>query len=103
MTEAHVYCQEAASLVSGDREKQHGSKLVNHTNIAVMWTAWLRRRGLIANESTLTAHDVAVMMVLLKAARTLSGSHNQDDYRDMIGYAAIAGHLADIEHEPPAP
>lgn len=99
MTAAHVYCREAAELVSGARSVQHGDKLQNHVNIAEMWSAWLRRRGLIANESTLNAHDIAVMMVLLKLARTLTGAHNPDDYRDAIGYAAVAGHLADLATE----
>jgi Fe-S cluster biosynthesis and repair protein YggX len=100
MTDSHVYCQQAADLLSGDRARQNGSKLINHINIAELWTAWLRRRGLVANESKLTAHDAAVMMVLLKLARTLTGEHNPDDYRDAAGYAAIAGHLADIAEEP---
>ena len=39
--------------------------------------------------------DVALMMTLLKVARTKAGSHNPDDYVDMVGYSAIAGELAE--------
>jgi hypothetical protein len=99
MAEAKTYCEEAAALVGGDRAVQHGDKLINHQNIAALWTAWLYRRGLISEVSELSAHDAAVMMVLLKVARTLTGAHNPDDYRDGVGYLAIAGSLADIAHE----
>jgi Domain of unknown function (DUF6378) len=99
---AGEYCAQAGGLVSGDREAQHGDKLTNHANIAELWSAWLRQRGLIARESKVTAHDAAVMMTLLKLARTLAGNHNQDDYRDAIGYAAIAGQIADVVCAPPS-
>ncbi len=80
--------RKAASLVSGDRAKQHGGKLENHANIAALWGAYLGVRIL--------PEQVALMMVLLKVARTKSGSKNLDDYVDMAGYSGIAGELADI-------
>lgn len=92
---ASDFCQTAASLVAGDRARTHGDKLINHDNIAQLWTAWLRARGLIARESWLSAHDAAAMMALLKLARTLTGSLNKDDYVDGIGYIAIAGEIAE--------
>ncbi len=80
----------ATEAVDGDREKTHGDKLMNHQNIAVLWDAYLRIRP---NEP-LTVCDVALMMALLKIARTHSGEHNPDDYVDLAGYAACAGEMA---------
>lgn len=88
-------CRRAADLVGGDRERTHGSKLVNHANIAALWTAWLRQRGLIAPQSSLDPLDAALMMALLKIARTLTGSLNHDDYVDLAGYAGCAGEIAE--------
>tara|TARA_R110000823_G_scaffold242581_1_gene367027 strand:- start:145 stop:462 length:318 start_codon:yes stop_codon:yes gene_type:complete len=82
----------AASLVGGDRANTHGDKEANHSNIANLWAAYLRNKPL--DDECLTPHDVAMMMVLLKVARTQAGSHNPDDYVDMAGYAGIAGGLA---------
>ena len=85
---------EVAGLVSGDRESQHGPKLENHQNIADLWSEYL---GISNIDLKLTALDVALMMVLLKVARTRTGKHNLDDYKDMAGYAAIAGEIAEGE------
>ncbi len=75
--------QQAEKLVSGDRNKTHGDKLENHKNIALLWSAYL--------EMKITPKDVAILMVLLKLARTKAGEHNIDDYVDACGYSAIAG------------
>lgn len=82
---------EVSNLVGGDRAAQHGPKLENHQNIADHWNAYLKHKL----KENLTPLDVTLMMVLLKVARTKSGGHNLDDYKDMAGYAAIAGEIAD--------
>lgn len=84
---ASEIAQHAASLVAGDRNASHGDKHVNFENIRALWSAYLYRE--------LSATDVALMMVLLKVARTKAGGHNADDYVDAVGYAAIAGELAE--------
>jgi hypothetical protein len=86
----------AAELVAGDREATHGDKFTNFTKIALLWNAWLcARRGIDTNveDKPLDAHDIGIMMVLMKAARTLTGSTNPDDYIDMAGYAACAAEV----------
>lgn len=75
----------AAALVGGDRAAQHGDKVENHQYIAALWTAYL---GV-----TITADQVALMMVLLKIARTKTGALNRDDFVDMAGYAGVAGEI----------
>lgn len=79
--------QTAEKLVNGNRDRTHGDKAVNHKNIASLWSSYL--------EVKITAKDVAILMVLLKLARTKAGEHNIDDYIDACGYSAIAGELND--------
>lgn len=82
----------AADLVGGDRDRQHGQKHDNFSRIANMWNAWLRTRRDPA--APLDAHDVGVMMTVMKLARTQSGNFNIDDYVDACGYAACAGEVS---------
>lgn len=88
--------EEAIRLVGGDRQRTHGDKLQNHENIARLWNAYLHnaniKRGPVWQ---LNALDVALMMALLKIARTQLGSHNPDNYVDLAGYAAVAGEIAE--------
>lgn len=90
--QASDIASKAAELVGGERNKQHGAKLDNFNKIANMWNAWLKTRR--NPEEALNAHDVGIMMVLLKVARTECGVLNMDDYTDMAGYAACAGEVA---------
>ena len=76
--------KKASSLVSGDRDQQHGEMLKNHENIAQLWN------GYLYNKKILTGEDVANMMELLKIARRKMGAFNEDDYVDGAGYSAVA-------------
>jgi hypothetical protein len=76
---------EVLKLVTSDRAATHGDVVTNHQNIARLWSAYLHRE--------ITADEVAIMMVLLKVARTQLGALNRDDYVDMAGYAAVAGEI----------
>ena len=66
--------QLAKELISGPRAKTYGDKIQNHCNIAKLWTAYL--------DKEITAHDAAVMMALLKVARTKFGQPTSDTYVD---------------------
>jgi hypothetical protein len=88
---ASKICTQAAELVSGDREQQHGDKKENHENIARLWNAY----ACTIQPGYLTALDVANMMELLKIARRKTGEHNDDDYIDAAGYAGVAGEIAE--------
>lgn len=83
-------CAKAAQLVSGDRALQHGDKAANLERIALLWSVYLK--GNI--RESLVMQDVAMMMVLLKVARTKGGQHNDDNYVDIAGYAGLGGDLA---------
>ena len=76
---------EATRLVGMDRQKDYGDKVENHDNIARLWSAYLGIK--------IEAHDVALMMVLLKMARTKLGKVSKDTYIDMSAYSAIAGEI----------
>jgi len=75
----------ADELISGDRAKEYGDKETMHDNIAKLWSAYLNVH--------ITGHDVALMMTLLKMARTKAGNGTEDTYIDMAAYSAIAGEL----------
>lgn len=83
---ARDVCQRAADLVDGERARQHGDVQSVHSRIAAHWSIHLGH--------LITPHDVALMMLLLKAARTAGGTFNPDNYVDAAGYAAIAAELA---------
>ena len=78
------------TIVCTDREKQYGSPENNFKIIAALWT--------IYTGHAIFAHDVAIMMALLKVARIKSGHNKADNYIDMAGYAACAAELADNKH-----
>jgi hypothetical protein len=83
----------AASLVSGERDRQHGAKAQNFQNIANVWNA------LLGDQITrpITAAQVGVLMAGLKLARTMSGSFNVDDAIDCAGYVACFAEIAQGE------
>ena len=76
---------EAKNLVDGDRHKDYGDKTENHKNISKLWSAYL--------DTKVEPHDVAIMMALLKMARTKLGAVSKDTYIDMAAYGAIAGEI----------
>jgi hypothetical protein len=92
-------CSKAAELVGGDRAKTHGDKKFNHDAIAQLWNAYLFNKWRVPTaEMHLSATDVALMMALLKIARTQSGgTHHDDNYLDLAGYAGVAGEIAAVE------
>ena len=76
---------QAITLSANDRQKDYGDKVNNHNNIARLWSAYL--------DIEIEAHDVAIMMALLKMARTKLGAVSKDTYIDMAAYSAIAGEI----------
>ncbi len=57
---------DAGRLISSDRAEQHGDMRANHENIANLWAAYLG--------TPVSTHDIALMMSLLKIARTKTGN-----------------------------
>ena len=84
--------KKAEKLVSTDRAKAYGDKIVNHENIARLWSAYLQNKTKL--NIVLTPEDVAQLMTLLKIARTQGGEFKEDNFIDAVGYQAIAGEIA---------
>jgi len=78
---------DASRLVSGDRAKAYGDKKILHDKIAKMWSAY--------TDCNINAEQVAMMMAILKIARTTTGSSSPDSYTDGAAYIAIAGEMHD--------
>lgn len=77
---------EAEKCVCTDREQQYGSPENNFARISDLWNAY--------KPCGFTAHDVGVMLALLKIGRIASGVLKADNYIDLAGYAACAGEIA---------
>lgn len=89
---AQNICEDVGELVGGERARQHGDKMETHQRIADFWSVYLRW---CSDPTKLKGEDVCNLQELLKIARRMGGKHNLDDYRDGVGYAAIAGELAE--------
>ena len=84
------YLEKTIKVVRGPRERDYGDKTTNHENISKLWGAYLGY--------DISAHDVAICMLLLKVAR-LKHRPTTDCYIDMAGYAAIAGEINDKDKD----
>ena len=86
--------KKAKDLISGDRNDTHGDAFQNHAEIAEFWNIFLDKK--LRPMASITAEDVALMMVLMKISRNNQGKKNNlDNFIDMCGYAAIAGEIND--------
>lgn len=72
---------EAASVVKGERQESYGPAERNLSRIAELWSSYL--------DHPITSRHVAVMMILLKAARDAHKSKH-DNMVDICGYAYLA-------------
>ncbi|MEK9694275.1 MAG: DUF6378 domain-containing protein [Candidatus Poseidoniales archaeon] len=73
----------ADKLTSSDREVEHGDASKNFEMVADFWSTYL---GV-----DVFPHEVPMMMVLYKIARTTENPTNIDNYVDTCGYGALAG------------
>ena len=83
----------AEECVCTSRQEEYGPIENNFSLIARLWREYLD------TDKPITAHDVAVMMALLKIARIASGQTKEDNYVDLCGYAACAGEIALRDNE----
>lgn len=87
--------EEAARLISGDRNLSYGTPVQNFTNIADMWTVRFGHK--LKDGEKFTATDVADAMILLKVARNIA-QRKRDNYADLAGYAGC-GYEAMLDEE----
>ena len=91
MTRSEIL-QQAEKCVCTDRQSQYGPVEDNFKIIADLWSVYLQK---VANRKvvTITPHDVAILMSLLKIGRMSSGQPKDDNYIDACGYLCIAGEM----------
>lgn len=89
--------EEAKRCICQDRQNQYGAPEDSFFTIAQFWSTYLIGENKLNH--ILSKEDVALMMVLLKVARTNGHKHHVDNYVDMAGYAALAAELAQNELE----
>ena len=77
--------REAEKNVCGQREQDYGNPESNLQLIADLWADYLG--------TSVSAKDVAMMMVLLKVARIKNGGGSGDSFVDIAGYAACGGEI----------
>lgn len=82
MTTRTDILHQAEQAINGDRNNQYGPPSQDFQRTAELWTAYLD------GKTCIEAHDVAVMMILLKASRIRWSPEKQDHWVDMAGYAA---------------
>lgn len=102
---------EADRIINGERNEQYGEPEDCFASIAAYWNKFLSAQVLRVLEETrfdndkyipsevwdknyliIDKHDVAMMMILLKVART-NGTKKKDNYVDIAGYAALAARM----------
>jgi hypothetical protein len=76
---------QADRLTHGDRNKNYGSPLTNHTRIAKLWSVWL--------ETEITPAQAAMCLVLVKVARLIETPDHLDSFIDGAAYFSIAGEI----------
>lgn len=78
--------QEAMGLISGDRDNSYGDPVENFQTIADFWYVYLMRTISARGELIIKAHDVAVLMALVKIARMPWTPDKRDHWADLAGY-----------------
>lgn len=79
--------EEAARLISGDREDTYGSAIADFTRTGKMWAA-------ILGVPEVTAEQVALCMAAVKIGRLCHTPNHPDSWVDACGYLALGGDIA---------
>lgn len=85
--------EEAARLITGDRNKTYGSPTQNFQDTADVWNVLLAEK--FKYGEAITPGEVAMMMVGLKLVRS-KAQPKEDNWVDIAGYAGC-GFEADVE------
>lgn len=86
MMERGEILDEAKRLTHGDRNKNYGKPLTNHTRIAGLWSIFL--------EQEITPAQAAMCLALVKVARLIETPDHLDSFVDGAAYFGIAGEIA---------
>lgn len=72
--------KDAEEILVGDRMNDYGTPTETFERISSLWSAYI---GI-----PIAAHEVAMMMILLKMARLGATAEKRDSWLDIAGYAA---------------
>ncbi|MAO21372.1 MAG: hypothetical protein CMJ25_11540 [Phycisphaerae bacterium] len=78
---------EATDLIDGDRNQEYGDPFEMHKRAADIYNAYAG--------SSITAHDMAMILLSVKMARLAHMPLHRDSYVDICGYAGIGYEIAD--------
>lgn len=76
--------EEANNIIHGERNKDYGHPLDNHSTTAQMWSAYINRK--FGTNISLDAEDVCWLNILQKASRD-ANLRKRDNWVDAAGYA----------------
>ena len=90
--------KKAQETINGNRQDSYGNPEDSFSIIAEYWTTYLQAQKVITNsEIKINKKEVAVMMTLLKIARTSGQKYSEDNYCDGIGYLALADDMEETK------
>lgn len=86
-------CQEALRIQGGERQQDYGNPKNNLLEIGASWEWYIKTNCKV--DVSITARDVAHMMILMKVARNVH-KPKRDNWVDMAGYAQCGGKIDDL-------
>jgi hypothetical protein len=97
--------REAIILINGDRNNDYGDPVDDFSTTAELWQTYLSRTMEARGGLNIKAHDIAVMMMLLKVARISWSPEKRDHWADIAGYDGcgwdcVQRQEEDIEDDP---
>lgn len=87
--------EDAKRIVLGDRDEQYGAPEHSFSRIAAKWNVTLARKL----KQSVTAADVAIMMIDLKTVRLSDNVGHRDSWIDTAGYAACGAACVDDDEQ----
>lgn len=85
---------EAKGYIMRDRNSSYDEPERNFERIAMLWHAYLAGKAQGTAEFTVQAHDVAIMMTLMKIGRLAYNPTSRDQWVDACGYMACGAEVA---------
>lgn len=82
---APTILEEANKLIYGQRQQDYGKAKDNCENIAKLWSVILG--------TTVTAEQVCLCMIQVKAARLINTPDHHDSWVDIAGYVGVKGKI----------
>lgn len=84
----------ANSLINGDRNSAYGAPYDDFSRTAAMWNGY---GATGPGGRPFRAHDVGILLILMKTSRLAHMPGHMDSYIDIAGYAGCSGECAVIE------